>query len=441
MVELQIVVLVVAGSSPVGHPHFLSLNWESETIVEQFSNRASGTEFPVSHRTMSTASPRLHLSAFCLALFIASILAVCAFLSCRSLEDRYVHSIATELTDLKLQGVALQREAFKQNDLLVLYGSSELVKDVPNRASEFFEPYPTGFRVFPVGKAGTVSLAMLQKIAAVGADLRGRKVALSLSPSFFFDETVNADYYDGNFSALQATELAFSSQLTHELRRDSAKRMRLYPDTLEGNWTLDFALERLAGDSLTDRTLYAAIWPLGKLTTAFGQVQDHFEAGIQIFAESDDPEAKPKTFAGINWRDILNAANATTKRPPAPRLTKRPKGSRDASFVASLTAADEWDDFELILRTFRELGAQPLLLSMPLHGADLETTGVSAEARKSYGQKLASLAKRYETPLVYFQQFENDPSFWDDSQDHPGTKGWAHYNKVLDDFFHERTNL
>lgn len=390
---------------------------------------------------MSNASPRLHLTAFCLALFVASIFAVCAFLSCRNFETRYVHTIAPELSDLKLQGVALQREAFKQDDLLVLYGSSELVKDVPNRASEFFEPYPTGFRVFPVGKAGTVSLAILQKIAAVGADLRGRKVALSLSPSFFFDETVSADYYEGNFSALQATNLAFSSALTHELRRDSAKRMRLYPDTMEGNWTLDFALERLAGDSIIDRALYAAIWPLGKLTTAVAQVQDHFEAGIQISAESENPDAKPKTFAGINWCEVLNVAHATAKRPPASRLTQRPKGSRDASFVASLTAADEWEDFELILRTFRELGAEPLLLSMPLHGADLETTGVSAAARSSYGQKLASLAKQYATPLVYFQQFENDPAFWDDSQDHPGTKGWAHYNKVLDDFFHERINL
>ena len=410
-------------------------------IRKQTTKRVLRAEFHVPQFIMSPATPRIHLSAFFLALFITGVFAVCALLACRDLEVRYVHTIASELNDLKLQGVALQKEAFKQDDLLVLYGSSELVKEVPNRASEFFEPYPTGFRVFPVGKAGTVSLAILQKIASVGADLRGRKVALSLSPSFFFDETVNADYYDGNFSALQATELAFSTELTHELRRDAAKRMRLYPDTLAGNWTLDFALERLAGDSLLDRALYAAIWPLGKLTNAVSQVQDHFEAGIQISAENDDPDAKPKTLAGINWREVLSAANKSTKRPPAPRLTQRPKGSRDASFVASLTAADEWEDFELILRTFRELGAEPLLLSMPLHGADLETTGVSANARGSYGQKLASLAKRYATPLVYFQEFENDPAFWDDNLDHPGVKGWAHYNKVLDDFFHERTNL
>ena len=390
---------------------------------------------------MSPANPRTHLTAFTLALLVASALAACALFVCKDIEVRFIHAVATDLSDLKLQGVALQKEAFKNDDLLVLYGSSELVKDVPNRASEFFEPYPTGFRVFPVGKAGTVSLAILQKIASVGGNLRGKKVALSLSPSFFFDETVNSEYYDGNFSALQASELAFSTSLSPELRRDAAKRMRLYPDTLSENWTLDFAVERLAGDSFADRALYGAMWPLGKLATAVGRAQDHIEAGIQISAENQDPDAKPAKIAGINWREVIRVANASKKRPPASRLTQRPKGSRDASFVASLTAADEWDDFELILRTFRELGAKPLLLSMPLHGADLETTGVSAEARARYGQKLAELAKNYATPLVYFQEFENDPTFWDDSQDHPGEKGWAYYNKVLDDFFHERTNL
>ena len=252
---------------------------------------------------------------------------------------------------------------------------------------------------------------------------------------------INADYYDGNFSALQASELAFSAALSPDLRRDCAKRMRLYPDTLAGNWTLDFALERLAGDSPLDRALYAAVWPLGKLSNFIGRAQDHVEAGIQITGENQNPDAKPKTFAGIKWREVLNAASLSAKRPVAPRLTLRPKGSRDASFVASLTAADEWEDFELILRTFRELGAEPMLLSMPLHGSDLETTGVSQTARDSYGTTLASLAKRYATPLVYFRQFENDPTFWADNLDHPGEKGWAHYNKVLDDFFHERNNL
>ena len=86
---------------------------------------------------------------------------------------------------LKNQGVALQQRAWERPDLLPIYGSSELVKRIPDKSSVFFQHYPTGFAVFPVGKAGATSLILLQKIAAMGPVVRGRQVAISLSPSWF----------------------------------------------------------------------------------------------------------------------------------------------------------------------------------------------------------------------------------------------------------------
>ncbi len=392
---------------------------------------------------MISTHNRLHIQAVGIAALIAGAVAALLLGWFGRLEQRYVHALSRELSDLKLQGVALQKAAFAQPDLLVLYGSSELVKEVPNRAVDFFQEYPTGFRIFPVGKAGTVSLNILQKLAAVGGDLRGRKVAFSISPSFFFTDAVNTDYYEGNFSALQAQELAYSSGLSRELKRDAARRMRQYPSTIEDNWALTFALDRLAGDSRLDRVLYAALWPLGKLSNAVGRAQDHIEAGIRIIAENDEEVVKHPRFAGINWKDVFRRSDELGKKlvPRPVKLIQRPKGERDATFVADVLAADEWDDFELVLRTLREVGAEPLLLSMPLHGADLEITGVSAKARHIYGEKLSSLAKRYAMQLVYFEQFEEDPTFFADHQDHPGAKGWVRYNKALDEFYHNRTDL
>ncbi len=392
---------------------------------------------------VTSTHQRLHLQAVGIAALIASVAVGVLLAWFGRLEQRYVHVLAPELSDLKLQGVALQKAAFAQEDLLVLYGSSELVKEVPNRATDFFEEYPTGFRVFPVGKAGTVALNILQKLAAVGGEMRGRKVAFSLSPSFFFTDAINADYYEGNFSALHAQELAYSGLLSRELKRDAARRMRQYPSTLEDNWTLAFALDRLAGDSRLDRLLYATMWPLGQLSNAVGRAQDHVEAGIRIISEGDEKVVKHPRFAGINWKEVFRNSDEQAKklvmRPV--KLIQRPKGERDASFMADVLAADEWDDFELVLRTLREVGAVPLLLSMPLHGADLEFTGVSAKARHIYGEKLSALAKRYAMQLVYFEQYEEDPTFFADHQDHPGTKGWVRYNKALDEFYHNRTDL
>jgi D-alanine transfer protein len=166
-----------------------------------------------------------------MALFLAACAVAGGLVYCRDLEARYIHALAPEFTEEKLQGAALQKEAFRQGDLLVLYGSSELVKEMPNNAVEFFSDYPTGFRVFPVGKPGTTALAILQKLAAVGAEARDRKLVYSISPGWYFTEQFDPKYYEGNFSDMQALELVFSRELSHGLKRDVARRMIDYPTT------------------------------------------------------------------------------------------------------------------------------------------------------------------------------------------------------------------
>ena len=53
----------------------------------------------------------------------------------RSLEDRYIHALAPSQFALKNQGTELQAAAFRQSDLLVVYGSSELEFDNPYHSS------------------------------------------------------------------------------------------------------------------------------------------------------------------------------------------------------------------------------------------------------------------------------------------------------------------
>src|SRR5262249_38132682 len=95
------------------------------------------------------------------------------------LERKTVHWIAPKDFFIKNQGLAFERAAARRPDILLLYGSSELIDPIPNRASDFFAGAPTGFQVCPVGKAGATSLIILQKLGALGSELRGRKVAIS----------------------------------------------------------------------------------------------------------------------------------------------------------------------------------------------------------------------------------------------------------------------
>jgi D-alanine transfer protein len=393
---------------------------------------------------MPSESPRPHLLASLFALATAGVTLAAGVIWCQRAEERHVHDLAADLSDPKLQGVAIQRKAFQQTDLLVLYGSSELIKQVPSMGAEFFQEYPTGFRVFPVGKEGTSALAIAQKLASVGEDLRGKKVALSISPSFFFEDHLNPEYYEGNFSALQAGELIFSSDISFDLKRDTARRMLAYPETLDDHWLLDATLRRLARGTTLDHAMYYAALPLGWLQNCVGRLQDHFQAALHIEELPLPDDAPPRKPRPLNWDENLRKADAlarslAAKSKAAPKLTRQPNGSRDSQFLSRLKQATEWTDFQLALRTLQELGAKPLLLSMPVHAADLEAVGVSRKAREAFPERLQQMSDRYGALLVYFQAHEEDPLFFADHLDHLSPRGWAYYNETLDDFFHGRS--
>src|SRR4029079_11128958 len=102
--------------------------------------------------------------------------------------------------------------------------------------------------------------------------------------------------------------------------------------------------------------------------------------------------------------------------------------------------AREWTDFELLLRTLNELGAEPLLLSMPVEDIRLEVYGATPKLRNAYVERLDALAEKYRVPLIDFRDHERDPAFLVDFLDHLSGKGWLYYDKALDDFFHDRVS-
>ena len=158
-------------------------------------------------------------------------------------EQRTISATAPEAFSLKNQGLAFQRAAAHASDVLPLYGSSELLGQIPERGGNFFRAAPTGFQLSPVGKAGATSMIMLQKIGALGSDLRGKKLAISLSPIWFVVPATSPYWYEGNFSLLAASKLAFGDVLDFELKRTIAARMVQFPSTLEKDPLLEFALK------------------------------------------------------------------------------------------------------------------------------------------------------------------------------------------------------
>jgi D-alanine transfer protein len=350
------------------------------------------------------------------------------------LEERTIHSTAPRDFFIKNQGLAFERAAARTPDILLLYGSSELIDPIPNRASDFFSREPTGFEVCPVGNAGTTSLIVLQKLGALGSELHGRKVAISLSASSFLMPAVKPEFYAGNFSLPAASSILFGNALDLNLKTEIAKRMLQFPDTLGKNGLLRLAADCLASGRPSDRIVLMAMWPLGKMQNIMFDLQDHFEALVYILGGGKSIPHWLRPFrshkvhthrrtAGDNW------GTAATEPPDVIHPAK------DAAFRAHVTVASEWTDLELLFRTLTELRARPLILSMPIDV--YAARGVSRSAREVYYHRMRELAQRYHFPLVEFEEYDADPTFLIAHREHPTPKGWMYYNKALDNFFHK----
>ena len=384
-----------------------------------------------------------HLFAGLTALGLAGAVLFAAKKTVIHLERATVLSTAPEVFFLKNQGLAFQRAAARAPNVLPIYGSSELlVPAVPEKGNNFFRTAPTGFQLSSVGGGGANPLIMLQKVGALGSDLRGKKLAISLSPNWFLTPKTSWNGYTGNFSLMAASEMVFGTVLDFELKRKVASRMIECPSTLEKSPLLEFALTRLASGRWLDRAIFCAVWLLGKAETSVMELQDHFAALNYIRRKiKAAPQRQPKI---LDWPELIAKVEATN--PSDWSKTSKPSrlnaqiipGSRDVGFRYGVNVSPSWTDLELLLRTLARLHARPLLLSMPIAGEFYDHAGVSRSAREDYYAKLRALVQRYHFALVEFKSHDEDPAFLLRYQSHLTAKGWMFYNRALDDFFNER---
>src|SRR5215468_6369226 len=373
--------------------------------------------------TAQSGTPHL-MSALIACVIVIAILCSGRILAIH-LERKTVHWIAPQDFFIKNQGLAFERAAARRPDILLLYGSSELIDPIPNRASDFFSNAPTGFQVCPVGKAGATSLIILQKLGALGSELCGRKIAISLSASSFLTPAVRPDLYAGNFSSIAASTILFGNSIDFNLKAAIAKRMLQFPDTLAEDGLIELAARCFASGRLSDRIILMALWPLGKLENAMLDLQDHFESLVYILAGG---RRIPDWLRPVHSHRLHARRSKDQKRESFDAI----RLGRDAAF-RSRVAASEWTDLELLFRTLAELKADPLILSMPIDA--YAATGVSRSAREVYYARMRELAQRYHFPVVEFEQHDADPGFLIAHREHPTPRGWMVYNRALDDFF------
>ncbi len=397
-----------------------------------------------------------HLTAALLALAAAAAATGAFAVYARRVEAAHVHALAAVEFPEKSQGSALQRAALRTSDLLPAYGSSELLEqvpyEVPFEAVSLFHDYPTGFDVFPIAKPKDTCLVIAEKLAAVAPLLRGRKVVVSISPTWFFARRAGQRGYAGNFSPLHGYELAFNSRLGLAWKRDAARRMLYYERTLVKHPVLFYGLQQLAEGTRVGDALYWGVFPLGRIETETLRLQDHWEV-VRFLRSQPTLADAPRREHAIDW----DALAADARREYARRTAGSPYGVDPAAWRKEVKARDthdpraaakirlalqrsvEWTDLELLLRELRDLGARPLLVSPPIHGVFFDAQGLTRADRDLFYDRMAALARQYGFPAEIFAEYDMDPSFSIDPLGHLSPVGWIHYDRVLDSFYHDES--
>ena len=401
--------------------------------------------------------PTPHLTAALISLFalLASLIGFNVY--AQSLELRDVNALAPlNLTQMQ-NGDALQRAALQKPDILMMYGSSELtLLPTPYQANQFFAKYPTGFTVIDVASLGVLSVTLAQEFAALGPDLRGKKIVLSIMPGSFF---INKKYFIENnpehdfamnFSPLRTYETIFSPYLSFGIKNEISKSLLIYHDTIRSDPFLIFAITHTSKTSTQNHILYYLMWPLGELQTEILRLQDHFEVVLYIWTHHINPNVQ-KVPQSIDWNTVHADALAqqkmnTTSNPYGvenfmwwyfKRISlPEPVGSNDDLYRNNLLNSQEWTDFKILLIVLQQLGAKPLIISRPLNVPLWEVMGVTENTQDIFYDKLHSVVDPFNMSLIDLRQYDHDKYFSIDQGSHTSRDGWVYVDQLLDEYYH-----
>ena len=315
--------------------------------------------------------------------------------ACLAMEGLWLRDLLAEPMNPKNQGEFLQREAFKRSDVLPLYGSSELTVPMANRGSEFFRHAPTGFQVCPVGGGGNTTLLMAEKFAALGDAMRGHKVALILSSSWFRRKEVPEEHVAGNFSPLQAITMLRNPDFDPALRHRLVERMKQCPPGLEPHPILAAYLNHVDQGGWRNTLTVTLLKPLLDLIHAQLTWQDHLAMATAAIGlghkEGINWHVEPRT---VEWDQLLQQMEEGDAKDDEQNKTVTERttgGDEDELYVSEMRAAKEWDDFALMLDTLDFLKADVLVISVPLPGFYCDPHGISRAARDYYYHRVEEM--------------------------------------------------
>ncbi len=281
--------------------------------------------------------------------------------------------------------------------------------------------------------------SLWQAIAAgaygTSGKVKNRKVMIVVSPQWFFKGSGDQSKFNSKFSytlyrafmqsdAISDETKAYVRQRCAALGVDSGKLAAASQDTVL--------------DAANDLAFAAADgWKLRSQLANIDNIAPE-KSTTRLSSEASGTTTEP------DWDALLASAQAEGET----ACTNNDYGIYDAYWEKNHTydpelfqnfseADDEYADLECFLKVCAEVGFEPMVCILPVHGQWYDISSVSTDERQAYYAKIRSICEGAGVTYADFSGFEYEKYFLCDTV-HPGWKGWVRIEHAFYDFVCEK---
>ncbi len=356
----------------------------------------------------------------------------------------------TWISDAKSQnGSALEKMAADENALLI-FGSSELRHGQGSgfQGDTIFD----GADMDPiyVGKAGYQSLTHAITLGAVGSQAANKKAVLIVSPQWFKENGVKSTAFEAAFSEEEYIALLENPDISQETKdyingrlqnimadnetmSERVKRAQEWyqpknADTAEPlDWweqkKADFYKVLLEEKNNYKLKTQALVDGIGNTKSIESGAKLSTATWEQLRKEAETEGHKLSDGNGYGMYD--SAYQGTYQTLIANGKHKNPKYSLDSM---------EFSDLECFLSVCKEEGIEPLVVILPFNGYWYDYSGLTAEERNAFYEKIKSIAESYDAQCADLSGNEYTDYYFEDNS-HPALKGLVDLNEAIYEFY------
>lgn len=361
----------------------------------------------------------------------------------KMISDEQVDAAKTEMNPLVYQGKYMQSRMLQQDNMMPILGSSELVRFDPFHPYNYAKATDAPYDTYLVGRGGMQSLVHFLNIVEQKKSLKDKKVVFIVSPQWFVKEGLDEFHFSPNYSMLQSYDLAFNKEIDSEIKKRGMKRLLTF-DTVKR----DTVLRTMYEYELSNHKKYPIV---GKMAMAVGSmtrsIQHKKDLYYSLFIghdprnlKADDTLVKGRTFEqqlanaeAFGKPRVNNEYSIKTSyydKKVKPNLQELKGYKKDEEY----TNSPEYADLKLVMDAFKDAGAKPMFVSIPMNGKWYDYAEFDKERRDDYYAKMNKFLRESGYAYVDMSQHENENYMFTDTL-HIGWKGWVYMDHAMDDFW------